>query len=297
MVVLLPAHALEVGTALAALLDPFPGEGPALDIGQDLLHPGADGGGDERRPARVIAVFRGVRDRVAHELHAPAVHQIHDELELVQALEVRELGGVARGDEGLEAGLDERRDSPAQHHLLAEQVAFGLLAERGGQHAGAGAADPHGIRECVGERLAARVALDGDERRHAPPRLEFAAHQMPGRLGRHHRDVHARRRYDLLEVDVEAVGEHESFAGDDRRRDVLLVHRAPVLVGDEHHHDVRRPGRVRHRAHVEPLGRGAGPRPPARAQPDDDCDAALAQVERMGVSLAAVTDDRDGASA
>src|SRR6266699_2293932 len=132
MVVLLAAHALEVGTALPTFLDPFTGEGAALDIGQDLLHPGADGGRDEGRAAGVIAVFRGVRDRVAHELHATAVHQVHDQLELVQALEIGELGRVAGGHERLEAGRDERRDSPAQHHLLTEQVALGLLAERGG---------------------------------------------------------------------------------------------------------------------------------------------------------------------
>src|SRR2546430_13619258 len=52
VVVLLTAHALEVGAALAALLDPFPREGAALDVGQDLLHSGADGGRNERRPAR-----------------------------------------------------------------------------------------------------------------------------------------------------------------------------------------------------------------------------------------------------
>src|SRR5205085_2198190 len=81
VVVLLTAHALEVGAALAALLDPFPREDAALDVRQDLLHSGADGGRDERRPARVIAVLRRVRDRVAHELHAAAVHQVHDQLE------------------------------------------------------------------------------------------------------------------------------------------------------------------------------------------------------------------------
>src|SRR4029077_13746439 len=55
VIVLLAAHALEVGTALAALLDPLTRERAALDVGQDLLHPGAHGGRDERGAAGVVA--------------------------------------------------------------------------------------------------------------------------------------------------------------------------------------------------------------------------------------------------
>src|SRR2546422_4254557 len=51
-------------------------------------------------------------------IYAAAVHQAHDELELVQALEVGKLGVVARRHQGLEARRDERRDAAAQHHLL-----------------------------------------------------------------------------------------------------------------------------------------------------------------------------------
>src|SRR5205823_5221394 len=43
--------------------------------------------------------------------------------------------------------------------------------------------------------------------------------------------------------------------------------------------------------------RAASPRRPARPQAYDDADARVAQVERVGVSLAAVTDDRDGTPA
>src|SRR5437773_6064325 len=88
VVVLLLAHPLEVRTALPTLRDPLAGERAALDVGEDALHLGPHRRGDQPGAARVVAVLRGVADRVAHELHPAAVHQVHDELELVQALEI-----------------------------------------------------------------------------------------------------------------------------------------------------------------------------------------------------------------
>src|SRR3989454_5772737 len=84
-----PPHPLEVRAATLALLDPLARERAALDVGENLSHAGAHAGADERGPAGVIAVLCGVADRAAHELHAAAVHQVHDELELVRSEERR----------------------------------------------------------------------------------------------------------------------------------------------------------------------------------------------------------------
>jgi hypothetical protein len=69
------------------------------------------------------------------------VHQVDDQLELVEALEVRDLGLVARLDERLEAVHDQLGRAAAEHGLLAEQVSLGLLGERGLDSASAKAAD------------------------------------------------------------------------------------------------------------------------------------------------------------
>ena len=83
------------------------------------------------RAARVVAVLGGVGDRVAHPRQAALVHQVDDQLQLVQALEVRDLRLVAGLDERLEPGLDQRRGAAAEHRLLAEEVGLGLFLERG----------------------------------------------------------------------------------------------------------------------------------------------------------------------
>src|SRR3546814_15920912 len=65
------------------------------------------------RTAGVVAALGGVRDRVAHVGHAALVHQVDDELHLVEALEVGHLRGVAGVHQGLVAGGDERCEAAA----------------------------------------------------------------------------------------------------------------------------------------------------------------------------------------
>ena len=51
--------------------------------------------GDDARAGGVVAALGRVADRVAHVVQAAAVHQVDDQLQLVQALEVRDLGLIA----------------------------------------------------------------------------------------------------------------------------------------------------------------------------------------------------------
>src|SRR5437879_7738570 len=55
--------------------------------------------------------------------------------------------------------------------LLAEQIGLRLLAERRLEHARAGAADPRGIGECIGQRVAACILVHRDERDRKSTRL------------------------------------------------------------------------------------------------------------------------------
>ena len=223
-------HPLEVGPPVAVLGQPFAGERAALDLVKDPPHLGAGLLGDDPRSAGVVAVLGGVTDRVAHELHPAPVHEVHDQLELVEALEIGHLGPVAGRRQRLEAGLDERGDPAAEHRLLPEQVGLGLLAEARLDDAGPGTADARGVGQRVRQRLPARVLVDRHEARHAAAALELAPDQVSRRLGRHHRDIHARRRHDLAEVDVEPVGEHQGLAGSESLGHAALVDGPAVLI-------------------------------------------------------------------
>ena len=60
---------------------------------------------------------------------------------------------------------------------------------------------------------------------------EDLPHAMTRRLGRDHGDVGVRRRDDLVEVDVEAVREHEHLALAEAALDLALEHVTLALVG------------------------------------------------------------------
>src|SRR5829696_3158283 len=159
------AHALEVLLAGAVLGDPLACERSGLDLAEHVPHRLARRLGDDPPAAREVAVLGGVGDRVAHPGDALLVHEVDDQLELVQALEVRQPGVVARVDERLVPGADELGDAAAQHGLLAEQVSLGLVLERRFDHAAARAADALGVgeRELLG--VAGLVLVDRDQAR------------------------------------------------------------------------------------------------------------------------------------
>src|SRR5262245_6870980 len=98
----LAAKGEEVGEAGVGLPQPLLGEGAVLDLGQDLAHALANALVHDAGAARVVAPLGGVGDRVPHPRKAALVDQVDDQLHLVQALEVGDLGLVAGVHERLE---------------------------------------------------------------------------------------------------------------------------------------------------------------------------------------------------
>ena len=89
----------------------------------------------------------------------------------------------------------------------------------------------------------------------------------------------------MREEDRGAVGEV--------RGDVLLPDRRLHLVGQEQRDDLRALDGLRDGRDRDTGVLGSGPRGASFAQPDDDVDAGVVQVEGVGVTLAPVADDGD----
>jgi hypothetical protein len=190
VVLLLLAHALEALLPGAVLGDPLASEVAGLDLVEDLPHRLPRGLAHDPLPPCEVAVLGRVGDRVPHAADALLVHQVDDQLQLVEALEVREPRVVARVHEGLVAGADELREPAAQHRLLAEEVRLGLLPEARLDHARARAADALGVGEHELAGAAARVLVHRDQAGDALALDELATHQVPWPLGSHHAHVH-----------------------------------------------------------------------------------------------------------
>ena len=151
-----------------------------------------------------------------------------------------------------------------------------------------------GVGEAEIVRVAAGVLVDGDQARHAAAALVFGAHGVAGALGRDHQHVEIGARLDQVEMDVEAVREHQRRALLHVGRELVAVDVGLQLVGRQHHHDVGPFGGARRRHHLDAFGFGLLGRRASRPQRHGDVlDAAVAHVEHMGVALAAVADDGD----
>ena len=132
---------------------------------------------DDARAARQVAVLGGVADELVHLGEAALVQQVDDQLQLVQALVVGDLGLIAGLDQRLEALHHQLGRATAQHRLLAEQIRLGLLGKGRLEHAAARAADAVRVGERLGVRLAGGILRHGDQTRHAAALLVLAAHQ------------------------------------------------------------------------------------------------------------------------
>src|SRR5690349_16225895 len=283
----------ELRRAVVHVGDEALGERTVLDVGEHVLHVLLHLRGDHARAGDVVAELGGVGDRPALLGDAALVHQVDDELELVEALEVGDLGLVAGLGQDLEAVLHELGGAAAEHGLLTEQVGLGLLGEGGPDAAGTQAADGLGVGEREVPGLAGLVLLHRDQDRHAAAVDVLATHEVAGALGGDHEDVDAVGRGDVAEADVEAVAEDEGVARGQRRLDLLGVELPLVLVGGEDHDQVGLLGRLARGEHAQALGLRLVAALRAGLQPDPDVDAGVAQGQRVGVALAAVADHRD----
>lgn len=90
----------------------------------------------------------------------------------------------------------------------------------------------------------------------------------------------------------ETVREEKLRLGLHIRHHLILEDIGLHVVGHEEHDKIGDLGRLRHRVDLKSVGLGLRLRLASLVQRDDRFDAAVAQVLRMGVSLAAVADDR-----
>ena len=94
-------------------------------------------------------------------------------------------------------------------------------------------------------------------------------------------------------MNVEAVGKRESSAGFEVGSDMLAEGGGLLFIRDQDHHDIRLGRGFSYGCDFQAGCFGFGPGFAALVQADGDIDAAFLQVERVGMALAAVTDNGD----
>ena len=136
--------------------------------------------------------------------------------------------------------------------------------------------------------------MNGQQAGNADALDEQLAHAVAGGFGSNHHDVHVVRQHDLAVMDAEAVSDHEGAARLEVGLDLLPVYAALNMVGYDHHDHV---GLGCHFGHVGNSKAGrlcrcdAGT---AGIETHHHVLAVVLQIQRVGVALAAVTDNADG---
>ena len=114
---------------------------------------------------------------------------------------------------------------------------------------------------------------------------------MAGTFRGNHEYINVCRRNDLLEMDVEAMGKCQGIAGFQVRSNLVLVNIRLFFIRNQDHDDVSPFRCFAYRYNFQTGCFRFGRRFGAFVQTDFNCNPAVAQVQRMGMSLAAITDD------
>ena len=182
-------------------------------------------------------------------------------------------------------------DAATQDSLLAEQVGLGLFGEGRLDDAGAGAADGLRVGQDEIPGLAGGVHLNGDDVRGALALGVGLTDLVAGALGGDHDDVVALGDLDVAVADVEAVREEKGGAFLQVGGNLLGVHVALDLVGQQQRDDIALGDGLGHVLDLEAGGLSLGPGGGTGAQADDHVNSGILQVQRVSVTLRTVTND------
>ena len=103
-------------------------------------------------------------------------------------------------------------------------------------------------------RIAGRVAGDRNETRHAAAALIFRAHRMAGPLRRDHQNIEIAARLDQIEMNVEAMREHQGRALLKIMFEMVAIDVALQLVRGKQHHHIGPFGGIGDGLHLKPNG-------------------------------------------
>ena len=249
------------------------------------------GASQRGKVVHVLAVFSVVRDRVVHVGDAAFIDQIDDQLQFVQAFEVRHFRCIAGFHQRFETSLDQFNGTAAQYCLFTEQVSFRFFAEVGFDDAGTAAAVGGGIRQCDVTGSTGLVLVHRDQMRHAATLGVCRTHGVAWRLRCNHDHVQIGAWHDLTVVNVEAVGKRDCRALLGVWRHVFSIDLTDVFIWQQDHDDVRILDRIVDFSHVQAGVLGLVPRCAALAQTNRHLAAGILQILGVGMALRTVTDD------
>ena len=269
-------------------------KGSVLNIGKDLLHGLFGIFCDDLGTCDIIAVFRCIGDRIPHTWKTGLVDQINDQFHFMDTFKVSVSGIISGFHQCFKACLHQCAYTAAEYCLLSEQVGFRLGTEGSFQHACSGAADTQRISQRHILCLSCKVLLYRYQTGNTLAFLIFAAYRMSRSFGSDHGNIHIGRRYDTSEMDVETMCKHQHIALFQIRRNVLFIKLCLFFIVDQNHNDIGLLCSFCSCKHFKALLLCPAPWLGALIKPDDHMAPWFLQIQRMCMSLTAVSDNCNG---
>ena len=116
---------------------------------------------------------------------------------------------------------------------------------------------------------------------------------MTRSLRRNHCHIYILRRYDLSEVDSKTVGKHQHISCLKVRLNISLIHSSLFLIVNQNHNDICLLCCLCCCINFESLLFCSLPGLTALVKTNDDIASGLFQIQRMGMSLASVSNNRN----
>ena len=201
------ADLVEVLAPRLELSYPFLGELTTLNGLELPAHPVLDRLVDDLRSHRHIAILGSLGDGESHSRNSTLIHEINNELQLMETFEVGHLRRVARFYEDLVTCLHKSGGPPTENALLPKKIGHCFLAEVGFEHTRTGATNPFGPCEGSLLGLPGSIVVDRNQGRHPLLLHELTAHRVPRSLGSHHDNIDIIRSINEIKMNGKSVRE------------------------------------------------------------------------------------------
>lgn len=246
---------------------------------------------DHFRTDHVLTILSIVRDEVVHVDDATFVHQVDDQLQLMQALKVGHFEHITNFDQHLEAHLHQLDGTTTQHDLFTEQIDFDFFTEVDLDHTTLSTTVGNHVRQGDITDLAELILINDDQRRHATALEVLGTHGMAGTLRNDHDHVQISAEHDLIIMHIETVDEDQHSTLLNVELDVVLVHLKDILVEQQDHDNIDQLHNLINLDHLDADNFDLEPKHATTAQTDHHVDTRITQILRMDVTLRTVTHD------
>ena len=273
---------------------PVAGKATRLNVLKNPFHLGLCFRRDDPWARDIFAKFSRVGNRVVHVRDATLIDEIDNQLHLVQTLKIGHFRRIASFNKCLVTCLDQFDKTATQDSLLTEEIRLTLFLKRCFDDTRTSTTNSRGVRQANIMGIARCVLMHCKQAWHAAAANIFGPDGVARSLWRDHKDVNIAAWLNQVEMHIQTMGKGNGSPGAHVLDDVGVIDISLQFIRRQHHDHIAPFGRIRN---IHDLKSGiAGLAAAARVSAKRNShigNATVLQIGRMGMALAAITDNHN----